>query len=88
MTTEHDAHAAMTLHAQSACQAQACSQGRKRCPCPQACGIAEPDHEPSDWGLRTLAWAALLVCAVWAVGAIATNPAALEIVYALVSMNT
>jgi hypothetical protein len=33
------------------CQAQACSAGRKRCPCPDACRIAEmSEDQPASKG--------------------------------------
>ena len=47
-----------------ACQADACRQGRERCPCPEACReLAEPDNGVEFIG-RLLLYAALVVALV------------------------
>ena len=63
----------------SCCTSDACRQGRRSCPTPQACRLAEGDQVSDDppnrdvaWGLGaiafTLGWAAFLV---WIIGRIA-----------------
>lgn len=62
MTAEHSAN---TLHDCGECHADACQQGRRPCPCPEAC------HVPTDAHVRAVFWRWWLVCML-SIGAAAT----------------
>lgn len=58
--TESSVRAARLVDLLPACTSDCCAQGKRPCPCPQSCGIAEPsDHEPPRFLLYPAEWLAI-----------------------------